>query len=76
MEKIELEYHGQGLPVEIMRTGGQTLYIARLSGREPLVINRARDFQGVYFWTSIPEGQLELAEEIGILIDQYLHTHK
>jgi hypothetical protein len=73
---FEISYKHQTVPTEVVRTGGRTLYVARIPGLTPLVVHRAKTFDGPLFWTSIPEGRQQEAEEIGKLIDGYLKTVK
>ncbi len=42
--------------------------------RRPLMITRATDACTQYYWTSIPAGRQEEAEEIGIRISGYLES--
>lgn len=42
------------------------------SARKPLLVVRAKDFNGSRFWTSMPEGRQKEAEGIGSLIEDYL----
>ena len=49
------------------------------SERKPLLVVRAKDFNGVRFWTSMPEGRQKEAEGVGELIENYiraLNSHK
>jgi hypothetical protein len=43
---------------------------------KPLIITIAHDSKDKKFWTSMPEGRQELAEEIGRLIAGYIRNHK
>jgi hypothetical protein len=44
--------------------------------KKPLVITVAYDRQDNKFWTSIPEGRQEEAEEIGRLIAQHIRSKR
>lgn len=59
--------------MQLVRTGKQVLYRV-LSADQQLAffLTRAQDAEGSFFWTSIPEGRQQLAEEIGVLIEAYL----
>jgi hypothetical protein len=46
------------------------------SSIKPLMITVAHDSDEKKFWTSMPEGRQELAEEIGRLIAVYIRNHK
>lgn len=41
---------------------------------QPLVVTRAMRSNYTDFWTSIPEGRQQEAEEIGVLISEHLNT--
>jgi len=57
--------------------GGQAFFRISSPGKEPpLTILRAVNFNGAKFWTSLPEGRQKLAEEIGILIEQFYRAKK
>lgn len=60
---------GKPLDIDVYRQGRAVLYLALFKDRGKLFITKAKDFEGGTFWTSIPEGQLDLAEEIGALIE-------
>ena len=44
--------------------------------RPPLVITRALDANATRWWTSIPEGRQEEADQVGPLITEYIQQKK
>jgi hypothetical protein len=70
---FEIEYKGGKIKVQRHRMGGYTTVfrIGFSNGRSPLVITRATGEHIGRHWTSIPEGRLSEAQEIGPLIEQY-----
>jgi hypothetical protein len=48
------------IPIFVQEVKGKTLYYASVAGK-PIMLTRAKDFNNKIFWTSIPEGQLQLA---------------
>ena len=58
--------------IRVMRhdISGQVIYrVIFADNRKPLVLHRALNAGGRYFWTSIPEGRKAESEEIGKLIE-------
>jgi hypothetical protein len=39
--------------------------------RPPLMITEAKNDKGRVFWTSVPEGRLEEAQDIAMLVDEH-----
>jgi hypothetical protein len=72
---FEISLRGIKTSVQIIRSGGQVLYLVHLKEQSPIIVSRAKELKGKYFWTSIPEGRQELAQEIGKLIDEYLKSN-
>ena len=70
--KFEITYHEASIPIFVHEVKGKTLYYANVEGK-PIVFTRARAIDKTIFWTSIPEGQLDLAMELGKLIDQTIN---
>ena len=65
--KFALLYHGAPADVEVYSISGQSVYRVIFGNKtDPLVLHRATQFNASRFWTSIPEGRQELAEEIGV----------
>jgi len=70
---FEIVYEQQPLQVEIMRTGKSVLYkITNANKPGVFFVTRAKDAEGHFFWTSVPEGRLDLAASIGALIEQQI----
>ncbi|GAC1387629.1 MAG: hypothetical protein NVSMB45_17410 [Ginsengibacter sp.] len=67
-EKFDVIYKEQAVKIEAVSIGGQSLYKILFSDRPAMFVTRAKDFNSSKFWTSVPEGRQELAEEIGELI--------
>lgn len=70
---FELDFKGDKIRVQRHTIGGtQTVYkVAFSDGRPPLVINLATGKDIGRHWTSIPEGRLAEAQQVGPLIEQY-----
>lgn len=68
---FEIVYEQQTLKVEIIRSGKSVVYKIT-NDKKPGVffVTRAMDAEKKYFWTSIPEGRLEIAAKIGVLIEE------
>ena len=76
-EIFNIDYKDQNLKIERYDVGGQAFFRISFPGKEPvLTILRAVNFNGAKFWTSMPEGKQKLAEEIGILIEQFYRSKK
>ena len=77
IEHFDMEYRGEMLQVQKHSLGGQTIFrIAFPDRRRPLIITRASDPNGSRWWTSIPEGRQQEAEEFGALVSQYYKSGK
>lgn len=67
---FEIEYQQHTLKVETLRTGKSVLYkITNAQKPGVFYVTRAKDAEGHFFWTSVPEGRLDLAAAIGTLIE-------
>ena len=76
-EKFTLIYKDTVADVEIHSISGQPVYRVIFGNKtEPLILHRATQFNAIKFWTSIPEGRQELAEEVGILIEKHIKQKK
>jgi hypothetical protein len=70
---FELEYEGKKIRVQRHNVANTFVYhIVFEDKRPPLVITRASNANAVRWWTSIPEGRLPEAEQIGPLIAEYI----
>ena len=72
MDRFDISYKGQQVKVQIVDVVGQRIYKINFPSSAPLFLTRAKNADGVYFWTSVPEGKQNLAEEIGALIEPLL----
>jgi hypothetical protein len=70
-EKFEVIYKEKPAKIEVISVGGQTLYKVIFDEKPGLFVTRAKHFNANKFWTSVPEGKQQLAEEIGVLIEQH-----
>jgi hypothetical protein len=70
-EQFEMNFSDRMITVQQVQLPGQVFFkISFRPGEPPLVILRATGVDGQKFWTSMPEGQQELAEQVGWLIEQ------
>lgn len=70
---FDLEYNGVPLKVKEHHVHSQVLFIVQFSDNRPnLVVTRATGTEIGKHWTSIPEGRLKEAEDIGPLIAAYI----
>ena len=74
MDRFDINYKGQTINVQVVDINGQRIYRIQLPSSAPLLMTRAKNADGVYFWTSVPEGKQKLAEEIGSLIEPLLKS--
>jgi hypothetical protein len=54
----------------------RVFYIQFTDGRKPLTITVGQDRKEVKFWTSIPQGRQQEAEQVGKLIAIYIRSKK
>lgn len=74
---FELDLKDAKIKVQEHKIAGQTVFRIAFFDRTPaLVITRAQHFEAHDFWTSIPEGRQQEAEQIGALISEYLKSTK
>ena len=74
MDHFDIDYKGQRVNIQVLDLGGQRIYKINFPSAPPLLMTRAKNADGVYFWTSVPEGKQKLAEEIGPLIEPILKS--
>lgn len=66
---LYIAYKGTNLAVSKFKVAGAEVYrVVFPDNRPPLIVTIAEKRNGKPFWTSIPEGRQEEAEEIGPLI--------
>ena len=70
-EIFEVTYKEKPAKIEVLSVGGQWLFKVSIDNKSSLVVTRAKHFNGNKFWTSMPEGKQEIAEEIGALIEEF-----
>ncbi|MES2429291.1 MAG: hypothetical protein V4556_00040 [Bacteroidota bacterium] len=76
-EIFDLEFGVNTIRVERLEIPGQTFFRVNFSNKIPtLNLLRATNSQNEKFWTSVPEGRLVLAQQIGLLIEQYYRSKK
>jgi hypothetical protein len=76
MEKSQndftLDFKDGTIRVQRHSIGAQVIFRVTFSNkRTPLVLTRALHSNAYRFWTSIPEGRQQEAEEVGALISEY-----
>ena len=76
-KSFTIAWRGRIATVETHAVGGATVYrIYFDDNHPPLVITRASNAEDQKWWTSIPEGRLGEAKELGMLIEEYIRTNK
>lgn len=74
---FEIEFKGNVSKVtEAEIKTRRVFYIQFMDGKKPLTITVGRINKDQKFWTSIPEGRQEEAEEVGKLIAAYIRSKK
>lgn len=73
-ELFEIVYEEHPIAVRMLHIKSRMLFLVNIPGKKPVFFTRAVNSEGVYFWTSIPEGNLELAQAIGPLIEQHIKS--
>ena len=74
-ETFDLQFGNSTIRVEQILIPGQTFFRVLFSNQIPeLKLLRATAAGGGKFWTSIPEGRQELAEQVGPIIESYYQS--
>ena len=74
---FEIEYKGNVSKVtEAEIKTRRVFHIQFMDGKKPLTLTVALGKNDEKFWTSIPEGRQEEAEEVGKLIASYIRSKK
>jgi len=74
-ETFDLEFGNSTIRVEQIQIPGQTFFRVLFSNQIPeLKLLRATNASQQKFWTSVPEGRQELAEQVGSLIENYYRS--
>ena len=77
MENFDIIFEDKTANVEVHSISGQTIYRVTFADTTPqLILTRANHFNANRFWTSIPGGRQELAEKIGIAVQEYFKNKK
>ena len=72
---FELNFKDGTIRVQRHSIGAQVIFRVTFSNkRTPLVVTRALHANAYRFWTSIPEGRQDEAEEVGALISEYFKS--
>ena len=71
---FSVQYNDLNVEIQRISAAGQTIYKIALPGEKPIFITRAKDINGFYFWTSIPEGRQKFAGEMGALIQLHFNS--
>lgn len=73
-ELFEIVYEEHPIAVRMLHIKSRMLFLVNIPGKNPVFLTRAVNSEGGYFWTSVPEGNLELAQAIGPLIEQHIKS--
>jgi len=68
---FDINFNGKVLKVKEVLMGKDKLYVVSGEDMPPLGLTLAMAHGGGKFWTSMPEGRQQEAEDIGPLIDEY-----
>ncbi len=70
-DNFKVQYYGVDVSITTYREKGHLVYQVSIPNKDILFITKSVNLDnGNEFWTSVPEGKLALAGEIGKLIDQ------
>jgi hypothetical protein len=67
-KKFQINYRGQIVLIEIFTNAHKNVYKVDLSS--PIFVTETLDGNNNPFWTSVPEGRLNEAKEIGAFIEK------
>lgn len=73
---FEIDWEKNRIKIEEYRVRESIVYKANLINQPVLFLTKTKDSDKIPFWTSIPEGRLELADQIGSLIDAITNKSK
>ncbi len=74
-DKFELDFADGRIKVARHSIGSNVVFSVIFSdNRKPLVLTRAIHANAYRFWTSIPEGRQEEADEVGPIISEYFKS--
>ncbi len=70
-ELFTIRFNDKQIAIETYNAKGFAVYCVKLTDQEQIFITKTVSLSNMEdFWTSVPEGNLELAKQIGDLIDQ------
>lgn len=76
-EIFDLQFGVTNIRVERLDIPGQTFFRVKFSNEiPPLTLLRATNAKEERFWTSVPEGRQQLAEQLGPIIEDYYRSKK
>jgi hypothetical protein len=71
-DDFEIELDGMILAVKVHTIANRTVFqIDYPDGRKPLMAMRMITFEGKKMWTSVPEGRLQEAQDVGVKIVEH-----
>ena len=74
---LQLNYAGGLIEIEMHYIDYRYIFrVVFTNGKPPLILTRAEQPNDVFFWTSVPEGRLKEAQEIGKLISEFYKKNK
>jgi len=73
---FQIAYTGVTVEVTKHDFSGRTVYRAVFPNGNDVFLTKADKGNNKYFWTSVPEGNLDLATDLGRLIDQQLNPEQ
>ena len=77
-DDFDVDFEGMKVAVKVMEMAGRTVFQLVFSdGRKPLIICRAKNFEGHKVWMSIPEGRQAEAIPVGAkIVEHFLNLKK
>ena len=74
-DQFTLDFRGSLLKIEGHQVGKSKVFrVVFPDKRAPLIVSKAKGKDIGAFWTSIPEGRQQEAEDVGELIEEYLRN--
>ncbi|MBS1585492.1 MAG: hypothetical protein JSS82_08080 [Bacteroidetes bacterium] len=70
---LTITIQGEQVKIEGYKSGKLDLFKVNLT--KPFYVTKIKGADGYYVWTSVPQGEQELAETIGELIDKALGSN-
>ena len=69
---FRMMYKDEPVVVHPLNVNNSRIYRVLFGNGNSLILVRAMDFDGSPFWTSVPEGKQQVAQEIGNLISDHI----